>query len=223
MVFDNNKKLYEYDLHVHTRRFSGCSNNDPEAVLKKAYETGLSGIALTEHGIRWPDDAVAEIICRTGLSGIVVIPGQEAACYSKRGKFQGEFLVFGYPESLGSNKSAEELIEIVHKNNGVVIAAHPFKKMDSGSDYYGCGDIIESLDLDGLEIEHPDYDDNARKLALDVKERMGIAGIGTSDSHDLYTLGINRTVFEKRITNERELCEEIRSRRVKAVSYGKAG
>lgn len=223
MVFDNKNNWFEYDLHVHTCRYSGCSNNDPEALLKRACETGLCGIALTEHGIRWPDDAVAELLLKTGTGGLVVIPGQEVACYSKRGKFQGEFLVFGYSESLGSNKSAEELIETVHKNDGVVIAAHPFKKMDAGSDYYGCGGIIETLDVDGLETEHPDYDDNARKLAADVMKKMGIAGIGTSDSHDLYTLGINRTVFEKRITNEKQLCEEIRSRRVKAVSYRKTG
>lgn len=215
------KDIYEYDLHVHTCRYSGCSNNDPVAVLKRAEEIGLSGIALTEHGIRWSDDAVAELILKSGLRDLAVIPGQEAACYSKRGKFQGEFLVFGYAGSLGSNKSIEELIDIVHKNGGVVIAAHPFKKMETGNDYYGCGDIIQFLDIDGLEVEHPDYDDNARKLAIEVMDKKGIAGIGTSDSHDLHALGIYRTVFQRKITNEKELCEEIKFRRVKAVSYKK--
>ena len=46
----------EMDLHIHTNRYSGCSNLPPSGLLRKAREAGLDGIALTEHGIRWSDD-----------------------------------------------------------------------------------------------------------------------------------------------------------------------
>jgi predicted metal-dependent phosphoesterase TrpH len=41
----------EIDLHIHTNRYSGCSNIDAVKLLRKSKEAGLDGIALTEHGI----------------------------------------------------------------------------------------------------------------------------------------------------------------------------
>ena len=45
----------DIDLHIHTNRYSGCSNIDPAKLLKKARAVGLDGIALTEHGIDFKD------------------------------------------------------------------------------------------------------------------------------------------------------------------------
>ena len=196
-----------FDLHIHTSRFSGCSNIDPLHVIGRAVEAGLAGIALTEHGIRWPDRDVEELIRRSGHSTLIVIPGQEVACYSPQGRFQGEFLVFGYPVSLGSNKSVDQLIELVHGEGGVVIAAHPFKRLQGGDDYYGSGLSTVDLPIDGLEIEHPSYDESGRQLAAEVMHRMGVAGLGNSDAHDLRDIGICRTRFENRIDGVESLCE----------------
>ena len=49
----------EIDLHIHTNRYSGCSNLDPLALVRRARRIGLDGIALTEHGIRWTDEDIA--------------------------------------------------------------------------------------------------------------------------------------------------------------------
>ncbi|MCD6571312.1 MAG: PHP domain-containing protein, partial [Deltaproteobacteria bacterium] len=169
----------ELDLHIHTRRYSGCSNIDPIAVLKKAKKVGLDGIALTEHGIRWGDDKIQELIEKSKVYDLLVIPGQEVACYTFYGEFQGEFLVFGYPKSLGSNRSVEDVLTLVHREGGVVIAAHPFKKLHNGNGdgYYGAGDSIYGLGIDGLEIEHPSYDEESRSLARDAMNIMHIPGI----------------------------------------------
>jgi predicted metal-dependent phosphoesterase TrpH len=208
----------EFDLHIHTSRFSGCSTIDPLRVIGRAIEVGLNGIALTEHGIRWPDQDIEDLIRRSGQRDFIVIPGQEAACYSRQGRFQGEFLVFGYPVSLGSNKSVEQLIELVHGEGGVVVAAHPFKRLQGSDDYYGSGLSTVDLNIDGLEIEHPSYDENGRQLAIEVMHRMGIAGLGNSDAHDLRDIGIYRTSFENSITGVDSLCEEIRAGRVQALN-----
>lgn len=207
----------EADLHIHTRRYSGCSNIDPVLALKAAAGAGLDVIALTEHGIRWPDDELKRLIEDSGVRNLLVIPGQEAACYSHLGDFEGEFLVFGYPESLGSNKPARQLIEMVHARGGVVIAAHPFKRDRTGGGFYGGGPLIRDLELDGLEVEHPSYDAESRSLARRSMAAMGIAGTGSSDAHDLRNIGQYRTVFEDRIDSVEALCQAIRNRRVEAV------
>lgn len=207
-----------FDLHIHTNLFSGCSNIDPEQLLIRAKDIGLDGIALTEHGIRWSDEDINKLKQKVGVGDdLIVIPGQEAACYSKYGRFQGEFLVFGFPQSLGSNKSIEMLTEMVHEQDGVVIAAHPFKKQNNGDNFYGSGEETCNLDIDGLEIEHPSYGEDGHKRALLTMQKMKIAGIGCSDAHDLAHVGRCRTIFERRVVDERMLCSEIRSGRVRAL------
>jgi len=207
----------EADLHIHTRRYSGCSNIDPVEALRTAAKAGLDLIALTEHGIRWPDGELKALVAESGAGDLVVIPGQEAACYSARGAFQGEFLVYGFPESLGSNKSAEQLIEMVHAEGGVVVAAHPFKKTRTGEGYYGSAYLTKDLDLDGLEVEHPSYDETGRRLARETMTAMRITGIGCSDAHDLRAIGLCRTDFQDPIDSVESLCRAIRRGRVEAA------
>ena len=205
------------DLHIHTHRFSGCSIIEPEKALKRAAELGFGMIALTEHGIRWPNDELDRLIKKSGVKDLVVIPGQEAACYSLRGEFQGEFLVFGYPESLGSNKTAQQLIEMVHAQKGVVVAAHPFKKKLRGEGYYGCGNDIYDLDVDGLEIIHPSYEKKSLLLARQVMKKKKIAGLGCSDAHALSDIGCCWSELENTVHDELSLCQSIRAGRVKAM------
>ena len=213
----------EMDLHIHTNRYSGCSNINPVDALVKAEEVGLDAIALTEHGIRWSDESIEELIKKSGVKNLIVFPGQEVACYSKTGAFQGEFLVYGYPESLGSNKSIEKLIPMVHELNGVVIAAHPFKKDDTGNGFYGSGHAVADYDIDGIEVEHPSYDDSARTLAAQLIMKKKVAGIGCSDAHDVRSIGICRTVFANRVDDVASLCREIRECRLEAINLKKEG
>ena len=203
----------EFDLHIHTNRFSGCSNIHPHEVIDRAWTAGLDGVALTEHGIRWPDQEIAKLAEQWRKRNLIILPGEEAACYSSRGEFQGEFLVFGYPKSLGSALSVETLVQQVHQANGVVIAAHPFKQARQGQAYYGCGENAGKLNLDGLETKHPSYDADGLKKARELSESAGLACIGGSDAHTPEQIGLVRTVFERPIRSMEDLCTEIRAGR----------
>ena len=207
----------EFDLHIHTSRYSGCSNIDVEKLLARARETDLDGIALTEHGIRWSDEDIASLLKKSGVKDLIVLPGQEVACYSAAGLFQGEYLVFGYSKSLGASRSLEQILALVHGVGGVVIAAHPYKKRANGVGFYGAGDSIFGTAIDGLEVKHPDYDREGRQLAAKAAEQMGIAGIGCSDAHDLRMVGVCRTRFDNPVRDIDTLCEEIRAGRIEAV------
>ncbi len=209
------------DLHIHTRRFSGCSNIDPIEALHRAKSLGLKVVAFTEHGIRWPDDEIERLLRYSGIKDLVIIPGQEVACYSERGNFQGEFLVFGYHESLGSNKSAQTLIKLVHSEGGVVIAAHPYKKNKTGEGFFGCGNTMTELEIDGLEVEHPSYDDESRSLAFHAMSVCNLAGLGCSDAHELNDIGACRTVFETEIDSVNSLVTSIHLKRLGAANCRK--
>ncbi|MEI6609453.1 MAG: PHP-associated domain-containing protein [Deltaproteobacteria bacterium] len=211
----------EMDLHIHTNRYSGCSNINPVDALVKAAEVGLDAIALTEHGIRWSEESIEELIKKSGVKNLIVFPGQEVACYSATGAFQGEFLVYGYPDSLGSNKSIEKLIPMVHALDGVVIAAHPFKKNDTGDGFYGSGHRVAEYSIDGIEAEHPSYGDEERMFAAQFLEKKKMAGIGCSDAHDLRSIGICRTIFKRQVKDVASLCIEIRECRLEAINLNK--
>ncbi|MBI5604123.1 MAG: PHP domain-containing protein [Deltaproteobacteria bacterium] len=206
----------EIDLHIHTSRYSGCSNIDAVKLLRKSKEVGLDGIALTEHGICWSAEYIEEIRTKSGMTDLVILPGQEVACYTKFGHFQGEFLVFGPTRSLGSSRSLEQILAVVHGEGGVVIAAHPYRKLPHEAGFYGAGNGVYGLDIDGLEVEHPSYDDESRLLAQKAVRAKKIAGIGCSDAHDLRSVGICRTVFSKPVRDIGTLCEEIKACRVEA-------
>jgi len=91
------------------------------------------------------------------------------------------FLGIGYPDSLGSNKSIEVVTEMVHDIGGVVVAAHPFKKTETGEGFYRCGYAVSEYKLDGIEIEHPDYDENENlkeEKEMEIKN-VTVLGAGT--------------------------------------------
>lgn len=212
----------EIDLHTHTNRYSGCSNIHPVQLIRRARDVGLDGIALTEHGIRWSDENIEALRKQCQIADFLILPGQEVACYTPQGRFQGECLVFGYSQSLGSSRSLEQILEMVHGEGGVVIAAHPFKKLHHDDGFYGAGETVYDFAIDGLEVEHPSYDNASRLLARKAALSMKIAGIGSSDAHDARNVGICRTVFEGQVNDIMSLCREIRAGRVRAINLAKA-
>ncbi len=119
------------------------------------------------------------------------------------------------PEEPGLQQEHRKVIELVHGEGGVVIAAHPFKPLETGSGSYGCGDAVWALDIDGLEIEHPSYPDSSRELAQRVMEARGLCGISCSDAHDPGGIGRFRTVLEVPVTDASSLCEVIRKRLIR--------
>lgn len=197
------------DLHVHTRHYSGCSNIEARGLIDRVLQVGLHGVVLTEHGILWRSEKLAPLVDLAGVRGLLLLAGQEVTCFH-RGRRQGDFLVFGLDYSLGSNLAAKEMIERVHGEGGVVVAAHPYKPSRLGVSYYGAGDEIYDLQLDALELYHPEHDEEARRKVKLAAGRLGIPMTGGSDAHELYQVGVCCTKFSKEIASMEDLVEALR-------------
>ena len=204
------------DPHVHTRCYSGCSSIEPQDLIGRAREQGLQGLVLTEHGILWKADKLAPLKERAAEQGLVLLAGQEVTCL-EQGR-RKDFLVIGVEKSLGGRLPPKELIERVHGEGGVVIAAHPFKPSRLGVGYHGIGDEIYDLDVDAVELFHPDHDERARRKVEAVVEAKGIPMTGGSDAHELYELGAFATRFQNPIATVEDLACEIRAGRVEPVN-----
>ncbi|MDD5168266.1 MAG: PHP domain-containing protein [Syntrophales bacterium] len=203
--------MMAFDIHIHTKIFSGCSFINPEDMIQQAAEVGLDGIAVTEHGMRWPDDRFDTLRKMADPHGLVLLNGQEIYTSDRKNKMEGEFLVFGMRRSLTGTYTAKELVEVVHGEGGILIAAHPYKLSRGGkSYYYGAGDRIYDLRLDALELCHPDHDERALLKVRKAMETLMIPGTGGSDAHKMYAIGTCVTLFENTVANEEDFIREIR-------------
>jgi len=209
--------MFAFDIHVHTRRYSDCSFIGPEDLIHQAAEMRLDGIAITEHGMRWPDEEFSKLQKLADSQGIVLINGQEIYTGSSKKEMEGDFLVFGIKRSLTGRYSAQELSEMVHKEGGILIAAHPYKLSRGGkSHYYGAGDRIYKLPIDAVELYHPDHTELALNKVRKAMSKLGIPGTGGSDAHKIFKVGSCVTIFENKILDEKDFIREIREGKVKA-------
>jgi predicted metal-dependent phosphoesterase TrpH len=209
--------MQAFDLHLHTEIYSDCSFIDPPALIQRAAGVGLQGIALTEHGMRWPDGKFDELRKLAEPRGLILINGQEILASSFRNGMEGEFLVFGAGKSITETLPARELVERVHGEGGIIIAAHPYKPSRGGRQhYYGAGDRVYELDLDALELYHPGHDDPALGKVRKAMECLGLPGTGSSDAHKVFEVGSFVTLFENEILGEADFIREIRDGKIQA-------
>ncbi len=209
--------MQAFDLHLHTKIFSDCSFIDPADLIHQAVKLRLDGIALTEHGMRWPDEKFDELRKLADPHGLILMNGQEIPASSSRNGMEGEFLVFGLRKSLWGSFSAKELVEIAHGDGGIIIAAHPYKLSRGGKHpYYGVGDLVYELALDALELYHPGHDERAVVKVRKAMEDLGLPGTGSSDAHKIFEVGSFVTFFENKIEGEEDFIREVRNGKVLA-------
>ena len=195
---------YFYDLHIHTSRHSACSEIAPEMAVAAARQRGLHGIALTEHSYVWSPKEVEELKASAGCGSFPVLAGCEIST-EWDGRRTGDLLVFGATEMPEGSCAIDEVCRIVHRQGGIVIAAHPRAKIG------GMIDEIHSAMIDGVEVANYRYrnPDDTRRLEAMCSE-MDLAAIASSDAHSVEEIGQFCVLFEEMIYTERDLVKVIR-------------
>jgi len=201
------------DLHLHTRRYSPCSNLDPKDMVKRALELGIDGLAIVEHHVVWSKEEVLRLKEQTEAGSLVILRGQEITAYTEDGLFHGDILTFGFEGSYPQHPSTEEIIRLVHEAGGIAIAAHPFRWG------YGHGEDVYRYGFDAIEVYNPNYHLLDVKKAEQAVEAMGVAGIGGSDAHDAKQVAVYLTEFSQWVDSEDALIAEVRARRCRPVRY----
>ncbi len=163
------------DMHVHTRG-SFDSLNDPDAVVERALERGLSRVCITDHNAihaaldlaeRYPDR---------------VIPGEEvktAEGVDVIGLYMSEWIPKGTP--------ARETCERIREQGGLVYVPHPFAggKGGGGRILPEIEDLVDVVEGFNARIHDPSLNERARDWA---RERGLPLGAG-SDAHTLGEIG----------------------------------
>jgi predicted metal-dependent phosphoesterase TrpH len=205
------------DLHVHTN-LSDDSKTAPEKYVEAAIKSGagLGAICFTEHR-KFPRDPeldrrYAEL---SDNHGILIIKGVEADTDL------GHLLLFGLTDEVLRRfdpahrmlKSAL-LIDVIHKEGGIAIPAHPFR--DSG---YGSrlDDLVATLGpaLSAVEAINGQNSPIENERAMAAVEKLGLTALGGSDAHfpTAHWFLTCATELERPIKNVEELCVELRAGR----------
>jgi hypothetical protein len=199
------------DFHVHA--FPGDGALTGWDLRAEARRRRLDVITVSNHN----QTIAARIADRFngGSERPIVIRGQEITAP------RFHIIALGVESEIGWDSPAAVVIDAVHSQGGVAIAAHPT------SDFWSGYDSAAIARLDGTEAAHPTAKDGNRMDLLSFYNRAlhrdrPIAAIGSSDYHFGGPLGICRTVLFVSQVSRDGVLEAIRAGRTVAVDLNGA-
>ena len=171
--------MAKIDHHVHTSRYSPDSMLDPLELIERAREVGLDGVVITEHDYQWEADELADLATRA--AGLRVFSGAEVSAR------EGHFLVYGLPDldDVPPGVFLKDLLQAARRHGAAVVAAHPFR-WDQDFD----GIVGEhGPAFDAIELVSNNVTPETRRKAERLLKRSPMGTTGSSDAHDVMTLG----------------------------------
>ena len=178
---------------MHTSFSDGMAS--PRQILEYVEaETDLDVIAITDH-----DDLRGAMetreSCARGRYRFQVVPGMEVTA------IEGHVIALFVEEPLPSLRPVEEVLEAVHRQGGLAIAAHPLSWLTRSLGKRTLDRIAaskrEGVYLDGLETanQSPGAWLRLKRVAALNRERYHLAQVGASDAHFLKSIASACTVF----------------------------
>lgn len=186
------------DTHIHENKYSFDSFIDFKESIAKAKQMGLDGICITNHDNNTMRNEIGDFSI---IDGLTVIVGAEILTH------QGDILVFGLEDVPKEMMHAEELLELVRKNNGAAIAAHPYRNNNRGLEnhLYKVGHL-----LDGIESFNGSTYSHHNLFAYATATELGLPSLGASDAHEIDRIGKYATKFYGQIRDYRDFIEAIK-------------
>jgi hypothetical protein len=126
------------------------------------------------------DDAIAESGDALSI-GRPHIARAAGAKPEEMGAFFEEYLVPGAKAFVPRRwPTAEEAVELIHEVGGVAVVAHPFWDV---KDPDQVRQLVEALDVQGVECFYPAHDAEQTKFVLDLCTERGLTPTASSDFH----------------------------------------
>lgn len=199
------------DMHMHIWPGSADSHMSLKDAVDQGKKLGLDGICITDHDSLEIREEAEKYSKKTGYP---IFVGVEILTY------EGDIVVFGIDEVPDRMLHVWELLDIIEKNNGVAIAAHPYRKNNRGLED-GIKDVYERLD--GIEVLNGNTPIDLNTEANNISVALNLGRVGASDAHHKHEVGRYATKFNKKITSVEELIDEIRGGEFLPATYAGGG
>ncbi len=188
------------DTHIHEDKYSSDSFINFEKAIDTAKLIGLDGICITNHDNNKLRNDIGDY---AKINGVLVIVGAEILTH------QGDILVFGVKDLPEEMIHAEELLTIVKRQNGVAIAAHPYRNNNRGleDNLYKVGHL-----LSGVESFNGSTYSYHNLKAYATATELGLPSLGASDAHVIDRIGMYGTKFYDSIRDHKDFIEAIKSK-----------
>lgn len=171
--------MVKIDLHVHTNYSDGTDS--PEELIRHAEKIGLDGLGITDHDTFGGLHKALEI-----ETDLIIVPGIEISTT------KGHIIAYGVTDGeFEMGLTPKETVDIIHRNGGIAVAAHPF-------DYirYGIKDVIFDLNIDAVEVINGCITfKHFNKLAFEAAIKLDLPMIAGSDGHCTEEIGNAWTDF----------------------------
>jgi len=168
-----------------------------EQILEQCLIKNIEILSITEHdsleGFR-----IAQKIIEKKKLPIILIPGSEISTAD------GHMLAYGILKEIPRGLTAEKTVELIHEQNGLAFAAHPFIP------FFSMKEKIFNLPLDGIEGGCAAANKSANVKAMAAAKKMKLPATSSSDAHSIYGMGKGRTIFTKKIKNWNEALVALR-------------
>lgn len=105
-------------------------------------------------------------------------------------------------------------IDVIHRAGGVAVFAHPGARWRDGIREIAVREAV-AVGLDGIEVDHPDHDDNAVRRCVELCDELSLLQTSGSDDHGIGSEGPRlgcRTVAERAVNELRARAREYRAR-----------
>jgi predicted metal-dependent phosphoesterase TrpH len=164
------------DLHIHSK-YSGDSLSEPKEIIKWAKRTGLSGVAVVDHGTIKGGEATAR---QNSDDEFLVITGAEIK--TDHGEIIGYFL----NEEIKS-RSIMDAIDEMKEQDAIISIPHPFDTFRFNR--IKTPDEVASR-VDAVEVYNSRcLLDSSNKKALKFSNRHSLAATAGSDAHHIEEIG----------------------------------
>ena len=210
------------DLHTHSYPRSDDSFMSVDELIEGSKSLGLDGICLTDHDDFWTAKEIRDL---SSKHDFLVIPGCEINTEA------GHVLVFGLTEyEFGMHKPGF-LQASVDRAEGVMIAAHPYRRRfleepavrpgirdemlerASGDEFFRMCHGIEALNGRGSAVQN--------QFSLDLGRRLSANMTAGSDAHKVEQTGTVATEFQRPVSCLEDLIRELREGRYRPVDLRK--
>ena len=218
-------KKYLYEMHFHTKNTSNCANVPAKISVEEYIKAGYDGIVVTDHlspstymkygrellpwkkkidfFLRGYNEAK-----KTANGRIPVLLGMELRF--RTSESDNDYLVYGInedflyntPEIL--NMNSRTFYDLAHKNGFLVFQAHPFRVGMK---------VTNPKYLDGVEIFNGNPRHNSSNDIAEMWAKKYVLMVTSgSDYHEIGDLGTGGIWFNKEITDNKTLVEELSKR-----------